>query len=328
MGLGVSTDSYGGSHSNYEGVRWDASGIAALGDLPGGDYASHANGVSPDGRWIVGSSWGTPLGGGGSRWRAVSWSPAGIMLDLGSTPGTSKKTTQARAVSDDGLVIVGHQMGAVDSSSRDVAVRWVNGSAQLLGWLEADTESRAWDLSRDGSVIVGNDEKTGYSQAWIWTAGTGMVGLGLGTTARAVSSNGLYVVGQIPGGHAGRWSAADGWVDLGNFTVYDVCDDGNVAVGKIAYAGGGNAIVWTPAGGDRVLEHVIRRALGCFRCTRPITAASKLRPSVTMSRPLRPCSKRDSVGCEASARPSVGARPHASFSAGSCPTRALSLQSA
>ena len=71
---------------------------------------------------------------------------------LGDLPGGVFQS-KARAISDDGSVVVGWS----DSASGTEAFRWTAASGvQTLGWLEGYTdESWAFDASYGGSVIVG-----------------------------------------------------------------------------------------------------------------------------------------------------------------------------
>ena len=97
-----------------------------------------------------------------------------------------------------------------------------------LGVLPGGTYSMAYDLSKDGSVVVGTaTDASGNDKAFRWTHATGIVDLGtlpgsINTIARAVSANdgSVTVGGQsiVPignHGHAFRWTQATGMVDLG-----------------------------------------------------------------------------------------------------------------
>jgi probable HAF family extracellular repeat protein len=96
---------------------------------------------------------------------------------------------------------------------------------QGLGVLPGRPYSDAFDVSRDGSVIVGiNYDPTGtLTEAFRWTPAGGMVGLGLlpGTTssrAEAVSEDGSLVFGttrtSTTDGPAFVWDAAHGMRNL------------------------------------------------------------------------------------------------------------------
>ena len=146
------------------------------------------------------------------------------MVGLGYLPGDTNST--AAGVSADGSVIV----GTSSSASGSQAFRWTASSGMVgLGYLPGDTNSNALGVSADGSVVVGSSGYQlyvggpGYSQAFRWTAGSGMVGLGylLGgiySSATAVSGDGSIVVGDN-GGEALRWTAGSGMQSLWDVLV-------------------------------------------------------------------------------------------------------------
>lgn len=262
-GVGISEQSYGGSHSDYEGVRWKDGITTALGDLPGSDYASHARGVSADGTWIVGSSRGKKSGWRWGQWRACAWGPSGALLELVDLPGVDEESTNALAASADGSVIVGSSAGTA-TENRTIAVRWTGGAAHALGWLPTNNETRAVDVSNDGQVIVGN--ATGGAaadRAFRWTESSGMIDLGENTSAISITADGTYVLGKVAGGDVGRWSAAAGWEVLDDsFTPMAISADGQVVVGTSNGAGFSFAVLWTAAGGARHLIDVIQEEWG------------------------------------------------------------------
>jgi probable HAF family extracellular repeat protein len=87
------------STNRVEAFRWTADGgMVGLGDLPGGDFRSTAQGVSFDGSVIVGSSSGFTFGGEAYRWTAD-----GGMVGLGG----GQLGSSAWATSADGSVVVG-----------------------------------------------------------------------------------------------------------------------------------------------------------------------------------------------------------------------------
>jgi probable HAF family extracellular repeat protein len=90
-----------------------------------------------------------------------------------------------------------------------------------LGYLAGQTSNTASAVSADGSVVVGYSPFGG--EAFRWTQAGGMMGLGLlpgssglgsGTFAKAVSADGSVVVGSgstsSPGGEAFIWDPAHG----------------------------------------------------------------------------------------------------------------------
>jgi probable HAF family extracellular repeat protein len=129
---------------------------------------------------------------------------------------------------------------------------------QDLGTL-GGSESAAWGVSADGSVVVGSAQNAaGKWRAFRWTAAHGMQDLGtLGgdeSEALGVSADGSVVVGwayNAPGRwRAFRWTAAGGMQDLGTLDGYwseawGVSADGSVVVGEADRG----AFRWTAAGG-------------------------------------------------------------------------------
>lgn len=121
-----------------------------------------------------------------------------------------------------------------------------------LGYLPGGSfSSSASDVSADGSVVVGSASSgtaPGQSEAFRWSAETGMVGLGdlpgsfFRSNGYGVSDDGLVVVGEslgTSGIEAFRWSAETGMVGLGDLpggyftsSALGVSADGSVVVGQ------------------------------------------------------------------------------------------------
>ena len=122
---------------------------------------------------------------------------------------------------------------------------------QGLGYLPGDTFSNALGVSADGSTVVGSSG----DEAFLWTSGGGMVGLGdlsgggFRSVARGVSGDGSIVVGS---GHSATsdheafiWDATNGMrevdtvltglgLDLTGWTLLTaaaISDDGTVITG-------------------------------------------------------------------------------------------------
>jgi probable HAF family extracellular repeat protein len=141
------------------------------------------------------------------------------------------------------------------------------GWSQSLTWLGTlgGYWSEAWDVSADGSVVVGEAYNAAWQRrAFRWTASGGMQNLGtLGGSeswAYAVSADGAVVVGWAENaagqGRAFRWTASGGMQDLGTLPRYDrsyayaVSADGSVVVGWAENAVGFyRAFRWTASGG-------------------------------------------------------------------------------
>ena len=140
--------------------------------------SSRANGVNEDGSVVVGWERIDP-----GQWQPAVW-VNGVKTILSDTP----VLCEARAVSDDGTVIVGYSYDA--NNDMRVAARWVwdgaNWNEELLGILpntpigSMGGRSFATAISGDGSVILGTNQyisngpfstQTGF----IWTKADGMV---------------------------------------------------------------------------------------------------------------------------------------------------------
>ncbi len=161
--------------------------------------------------------------------------------------------------------------GRFGSENGTEAYRWTAETGAVgLGDLPGGTfYSWAHGISDDGSVIVGESDYRGpvfqissspASQAFRWTAESGMVGLGtlpnaLGSCATAASEDGSVVVG-VSGSHAFHWTEKDGMTPLveSKPQVYseaiDVSADGNAVVGTIStQSPHSEAFHWTPESG-------------------------------------------------------------------------------
>lgn len=131
-------------------------------------------------------------------------------------------------------------------------------------------QSEAWDLSDDGTVVVGTsmsggDQSTGYiRQAFRWTQATGMVGLGFlpgyttNSRAFAVSGDGAIIVGRsesASGVQAFRWTQGAGLVGLLDLAggsaksgAYAISSDGTVIAGEGTNTSGTQAVRWSNGG--------------------------------------------------------------------------------
>lgn len=243
-----------------------------LGFLPGRPNSSQAAAISADGSTVVGEG----LGPGGVE--GFRWTSATGMTSVGAD-------YQPAAVSADGSVVVGlHNQGTdfVIDPFGDVveiveieAFRWTSGTGPVgLGKLPGGTPSdgaqfgsRATGVSADGSIVVGSSDSGdpfGFGvEAFRWTSGTGMTGLGslpaVGTASSAsgISADGSTVVGSgAASGHpssvAIRWTA--GGLERITFVpqaseATAVSTDGSVVVGWAALGGFQQAFYWTSASG-------------------------------------------------------------------------------
>src|SRR5262245_40244326 len=241
----------------FHAYRWTAAGFQVL-PSPAGFPSGNANGVSSDGRFVVGYCFNSV----GIEWPCV-WRD-GVVEALPLLPTTYEG--MARGVSADGSVVVGSMRGSTFSQS----VRWTSTGAQALAGPPGDSE--AYGISADGRIIVGwlfFQQSLGVP--YRWTAETGMVSLGAppgfaGGYAYAISADGSTIVGSAGGGSAGhafRWTQAGGMQDLGvlpgtlGCTARAVSADGSVVVGR----SGDETFYWSEATGMRSLRSMLGAAL-------------------------------------------------------------------
>src|SRR5688500_1077074 len=128
-------------------------------------------------------------------------------------------------------------------------------------------ESQASAVNRDGSVIVGQGQSAAGYEAFRWTSGGGMVGLGVlpgrfGSWAAGVSSNGSVAAGTSWGSslnsyQAFRWTGGTGMQGLGFLPggsmsqAFAVSGDGSTIVGHSTSSAAhlGVAFRWTSSSG-------------------------------------------------------------------------------
>lgn len=185
--------------------------------------------------------------------------------DLPSTPIASN----AHAVSGDGLVVVG--IGNVAFSSFNItgeAFRWTAATGMIgLGDLAGgNTESVAYDVSGDGSVVVGESSSSTGATAFRWSNADGMTPLSdlpggiTSSKAMAISMSGNVIVGTGVSGsgatEACRWVGGNDPIGLGDLpgggpysAAFGVSGDGSVIVGESHSSIGYQAFKWTEATG-------------------------------------------------------------------------------
>jgi uncharacterized membrane protein len=137
--------------------------MQGLGDLPGGQFSSIANGVSANGSVIVGAG---STGFGPYDFEAFRWDANDGMQGLGYLPGSSSSV--AFDVSADGTIVVGSSGGAFiwdrDHGMRSLLDLLVTAGVDLTGWVL----SAATAISADGLTVVGNGlNPYGRQEAWI-----------------------------------------------------------------------------------------------------------------------------------------------------------------
>ena len=217
--------------------------FVGLGDLPGGPDFSEARGVSSDGSVVVGESRSAAQPGG----EAFRWTAQDGMQGLGGLTLLSLGFTYALGfgISADASTIVGHAR----TELFEEAFFWKQQTGMVsLDPLRGTTFfSAAFDVSADGSIIVG----TGENGAMIWDAANGMrslqqileIDLALDLTgwilltARAVSDDGTAIAGHgwNPDGNIEAWharlpsscfnafDASGGPVNLADFASVALC---------------------------------------------------------------------------------------------------------
>ncbi len=284
-GSTVVGDSYLADNSTLHAFRWSASGGMVDIDNTGNPF-SFSTGVSGNGSVVVGYA---EFGGNATSY-AFRWTQAGGMVSLGSLGGVNSDGygSDAFGISADGSTIVGDAI--LTDNSTDHAFRWTAATGMVdLGTL-GGTDSWATAVSANGSVIAGYSELTGnptfngnpVSDAFRWTAATGMVNLGtLGGTADA-NGTGSYAIGISADGstivgfsvladnstdHAFRWTQVTGMVDLGTLGGTNSYAQAVSATGKIIVGGSettGNATTdafrWTQATGMQDLNTLLANA--------------------------------------------------------------------
>ena len=206
----------------------------------------------------------------GGLTQAFHWTEGTGMIGLPFLV-SSDTESEGDGLSSDGLTVAGHSGSeACRWTWADVNGEWkwiVEGLGDLSG---GDFSSRAYAMSYDGQVVVGEGQSTNGTEAFRWTASGGMVGLGdfrggdFYSRAFGCSSDGSVVVGQghvKNGGMAFSWTAAKGMVQLGvlpkrKFSAAWACSgDGSVVVGQSWTQGNQNssnyeqAFRWTAATG-------------------------------------------------------------------------------
>ena len=266
------------SGSVIRAFRWTAStGMASIGDLPGGSQVSVAYDVSADGSVIAGHSSSAlsyshhPVYNEPFRWTA-----SGGMSGLGYIPGTNGQYGSAHGVSGNGQVVVGSSTG----NNGAHPFRWTTTAGMSnLGDLDnhdGGNQDYASGINFDGTAIVGM-AAIGYNRtAFRWTPGSGMQSLGTlpgaaypESFASDVSANGNVVVGSgnsADGGiQAFRWTPTTGMTGLGYLpggrTSSDaaaVSADGLIIVGTaINAANASKAVRWDPLLGIQSIQDLL-----------------------------------------------------------------------
>ena len=253
--------------------------LNGLGLLPGNDtlIGSGVTAIASSGNFFVGAvtnpGFDLPLGGLlglASPSEAVRWTASGEILSLGYLPNAAIDFSIARAINDDGTVVVGT---ARDADNRYQAFRWIpSGGMVGIGFLSNAfaAGSMGNSVSGDGQVIVGSSWDGDFNyRAFRWSSAVGMEALG--TLANSASDyseafgtnpDGSIVVGLAENDfnrlEAFKWTQSDGMVGLGFLAASDqeasqataISSDGSTIVGvAINSDGKPEAFRWTIGSG-------------------------------------------------------------------------------
>jgi len=214
-----------------------------IGDLPGGLFVSHVDGMSPDGFAVVGTSKGGPFGG--NDYPYIWTRDTGIQPLL---PSNELRGGASSAASLRGIMAA----GGGSKERHGGAFFWTpQEGVVFIGYLPGgEYQSTADAISWDGKYIVGRSKSTNALtyEAYRWTRETGMVGLGdlpgrtFVSIATDISADGNAVVGYSVsenGTEAFRWTPEGGMVGLGDlpgniFSSHGlaISGDGRVVVGR------------------------------------------------------------------------------------------------
>jgi len=139
-----------------------------------------------------------------------------------------ENASRANAISADGTTIVG--WNDADNGGRN-GVIWQDGIPLELVDGSGGPVGEALAVSSDGSVVVGSgyfNASTGESEAWRWTAATGVQSIGC---------------------------LSDGF-SCGPASAFAVSDDGNVVLGDSGFGFSREATIWTSEGGiERISDY-------------------------------------------------------------------------
>jgi len=242
------------SKNGPEAFRWTkANGLEGLGDLSGGKFGSEAFNVSADGSVVVGYATSTS-GIEVFRWtKATGMNGLGVLVNPYYPP----------MISADGSVVV---FTDIISESTIKAFRWTeaDGLKELGDLFGGEFKTMVFDVSTDGSVVVGYSNSKNGPEAFRWTIANGIEGLGdlpdgeFHSVATSVSADGSVVVGSGSskyGKQAFRWTKATGLEGLGDLPggeyesrAYHVSADGSVVSGQSDAKSGSDAFRWTKTG--------------------------------------------------------------------------------
>jgi uncharacterized membrane protein len=228
------------AQSRFTAFRWTvAGGIASL----GGDERT-ARTVSADGAVVAGGLWVTDdTTGPAYRWTTETGSIELPALELPPLPLARFLDAESRTMTPDGAIVVGfNQFRAGTSAIVVEAFRWTQqeGTTSLNapGW----GLTVPYDVSADGSVVVGSGANPDSTDAFIWTAQTGMLNLRdvliFGGAAnldgwRLISANGISADGRTVVGTASGPIGQEAFVA----TIGAIPEPSGIVLATVAVAG-------------------------------------------------------------------------------------------
>lgn len=240
--------------------RWTEEEGASLLPLPPASLRKHpssySTGISADGSRIVGRALTA------SEDIACVWIDDSEPVALAGSVHPFHDWYQY-AISADGTTIVGTQ------DSRPTL--WTSPSEPMsLSMPPGSPNGQAWDVSGDGSVVVGTYIRHGKQRAFRWTQGRGTVDLSdlegddRPSSAWAVSRDGTTVLGSVSAGNSGssvKWIAGQGMTVIDGGAPFELSADGLTIVGMALAPGripGHEASIWDQSGQARPLAERLR----------------------------------------------------------------------
>ena len=228
-------------------------GPVVIGPYPGGievdGYLSSAFGVSDDG---IAVGLANDDSGNAIAWR---WSAAdGIARLPVNRPDTFSR---ANGISHDGSVAFGWN-DQLDGYRTGVI--WVDGGVVDLTDADGNPVGEAYAASADGSVVVGGGYYTANgSEAWRWTAATGVQPIGIlpGSNPLAPAPVHSRQSARLDRKQPATGPMPNGFLPAESF-AFAVSDDGNTVVGASGPWPVRTASIWTPASGlVPLVDHLV-----------------------------------------------------------------------
>jgi uncharacterized membrane protein len=151
-----------GYQGNPRPAYWQG-GVRTFLALPDGTTGGFASSISADGRAIVGGTSGEGI------FNPTIWHD-GVVSVLPNLAGGSDFASP-NVVNDDGTVVA----GTATSATGNHLVRWVNGQLEQLSHYDiGGTAPSTFDISSDGSIILGSFGYRNEFRGMIWREGLGL----------------------------------------------------------------------------------------------------------------------------------------------------------